>query len=144
MNKPPLTRSIGTTERALRALLERTLQSANLGFAQWTALVFTHASGLTADALVQRQLAGHVVARAGEGEASVQSLLAADLLAPDNTGLLTHTPAGASLYQRLSHNIETMTQTLYGDLPAADLETVNRSLQHIAQRANALLDQPAL
>lgn len=58
MPTPPLTRSIGSAERALRALLERELSREHLSFAQWTALVFSSASPLSIAEIAQRQLAG--------------------------------------------------------------------------------------
>jgi hypothetical protein len=40
MSNPPLTHSIGSAERAMRALLEHVLASKHLSFTQWTANTF--------------------------------------------------------------------------------------------------------
>lgn len=47
MQIPPLTQSVGSAERAMRALLEQILREADLSFPAWTTLVFTNASPLT-------------------------------------------------------------------------------------------------
>lgn len=141
MQTPPLTRSVGTAERAMRALLERQLEKENLSFGGWTALAFTSAGPLSAEQIVQRQIAGHTVSDASDGRRSVDALISAGQLAVDQAGMLAHTEKGAMLFRYLSAEIEGITQTLYGDLPAADLDATHRTLVEIGKRANSLLAQ---
>ena len=52
---------------------------------------------------------------------------------------MTLTPAGRDRYERLVAGIAAITARLYGDLPAADLETTRRVLTIVTERANAAL-----
>lgn len=136
---PPLTRSIGSAERALRALLERELSSEHLSFAQWTALVFSSAAPLSTAELAERQLAGHVVSSESETNQAIDGLLGcgALTLAPD--GLLHHTEKGRGIFSKLSKSIEHITSNLFESLPQADLEATHRTLLAVADRAGRLL-----
>ena len=150
---PALTRDIGHAERALRALLERQLGAAGLSFPAWTVLVSLDGAGpLTRDALIRRQLDGHVVPTAAAAEATVEDLLAAGWLAPADASdepdarrvvggsrPLVRTPAADAVYRPVREAVARITHTLYGDLPAGDLEATRRTLGEIALRANALL-----
>lgn len=139
MATSPLTRSIGSAERAMRALLERELAREQLSFAQWTALVFTSAAPLSAEQIVQRQLAGHVVASEPEARDAIANLVALGTLTSDADGPLLHSEKGRDLFTALSKSVEQITSTLYGDLPQVDLEATHRTLQEVAARANKLL-----
>jgi DNA-binding MarR family transcriptional regulator len=123
----------------MRALLEQKLQSANLSFAEWTALAFTSAAPLKSDDVVQRQIAGHVIADAAGGHESIDSLVRAGLIAKSQGDVLTHSEEGKALFVRLSGEVEGITRNLYGDLPVEDLEATHRILTEIAKRAGNLL-----
>lgn len=138
MQLPPLTRSVGSAERSMRALLEQKLGSANLSFAEWTALAFTGAAPLSSSEVVQRQLAGHVIADAAGGQESIDSLVRAGLLAKSQGEVLAHSEQGKALFARLSGEVEGITRSLYGDLPMEDLEATHRTLMEIAKRAQSL------
>jgi hypothetical protein len=62
---PSLSIDIGQAERALRGLLERQLQAADLSFPEWTTLTVVRAGSMSVADLVERQLPGarHVGAR---------------------------------------------------------------------------------
>lgn len=139
MNTPPLTQSVGSAERAMRAILERHLQGAGLSFPAWTALVFTKVAPLTCDQVAHRQIGGHVVSGEDEARQSIQELIEAGLIAADENELLAHTDRGAALFSELSGKVKDIAQALYGDLPIIDLEATHRTLLEIAKRANAML-----
>ncbi len=135
----PLTRSIGSAERAMRALLERELARERLSFAQWTALVLIGTEPAFVDRLVERQLAGRVVAGEEESRNAVADLVARGLLTSAADGRLQQSDTGREVFRRLSTAVEEITRALYGDLPQEDLEATHRSLVEIAARADRLL-----
>lgn len=139
MQTPPLTRSVGSAERSMRALLEQKLKSAHLSFAEWTALVFTSAAPLKSGEVVQRQMAGHVVADAVGGQASIDGLVRVGLIAQNKDDDLAHSEEGKALFARLSAEVEGIAGNLYGDLPIEDLNATHRTLIEIAGRAGKLL-----
>lgn len=139
MQIPPLTQSIGTAERSMRALLERNLQNAELSFPAWTVLVFTDASPLTVEQIAQRQISGHVVSSINEARLEIDRLILAGLIVASESGALSHTDKGSALFNELSGKVKDITHSLYGDLPGADLEATHRTLLEIAKRANGIL-----
>jgi hypothetical protein len=136
MQIPPLTQSVGSAERSMRALLERHLQDAGLSFPAWTVLVFTNASPLTIEQVVQRQISGHVVSGVDEARQVIQKLTETGLITANESDMLIHTDIGTTLFKELSRKVNDITQALYGDLPSADLEATHRTLLEIAKRAN--------
>ena len=139
MQIPPLTQSVGSAERSMRALLERHLQDAGLSFPAWTILVFTNASPLSVDQIAQRQISGHVVSNINEARLEVDHLMQVGLIEASESGALSHTDKGSALFNELSGKVKDITQSLYGDLPGADLEATHRTLLEISKRANGLL-----
>jgi hypothetical protein len=127
----------------MRALLEQKLRSASLSFAEWTALAFTGAAPLSSSEVVQRQIAGHVIADAADGQESIDSLIRAGSLAKSQGDVLAHSEKGKAVFTRLSGEVEGITRNLYGDLPIEDLETTHRTLIEIAKRAANLLARPS-
>lgn len=136
MTTPPLSRTLGPAERALRALLDRELARERLSFPEWTALVFTRSSPLTNDEIARRQLAGYVVADASE---AVAALVRAGLLARDTDARLSQTEQGRRVFADISEAVEKVTEALWGDLPVADLEATHRTLAEVTARARSLL-----
>jgi hypothetical protein len=128
----------------MRALLERHLQGAGLSFPAWTVLVFTIASPLTVDQIAQRQISGHIVSNINEAQLEIDRLLQADLIKASESGELSHTDKGSALFNELSGKVKDITQSLYADLPGADLEATHRTLLEIAKRANAILTSSKL
>jgi len=139
MQIPPPAQSVGSAERSMRALLERNLQDAGLSFPAWTVLVSTNASPLTVDQVAQRQISGHVVSSLIDARLEIDRLIQADLIKASETGALSHTDKGSALFNELSGKVKNITQSLYGDLPSADLEAAHRTLLEIAKRAKGLL-----
>jgi hypothetical protein len=145
---PPLARSIGVTERALRSLLDQRLLEAGLSFAQWAVLNFLHAGGPLSPAQLIGQQQAAFVADEAQAREAVDDLLARGLIGPgieaDGTGApaegpLTVTEAGRAVFEPLRAGSVTVTQELWGDLPAADLEATHRTLTEIGRRANLRL-----
>lgn len=142
MQIPPLTQSIGSAERSMRALLEQNIQEAKLSFPAWTALVFINASPLTFDQIAQRQISGRIVPSAADSRREIDGLIDTGLVSVDDRDVLTHTGKGSVLFAQLSGKVKDITQALYGDLPSMDLETTHRTLLEITKRANGLLSSP--
>jgi DNA-binding MarR family transcriptional regulator len=143
---PPLARSIGVTERALRSLLDQRLLAAKLSFAQWAVLNFLHAAGpLTAELRIDPQRTGFV-AEAGPAQQAVDDLRARGLIGPSAHpdqpgGALAITALGRELFEPLRIGSAAVTQELWGDLPAADLDATHRTLTEIGRRANLRLTE---
>lgn len=134
-----IARTIGSTERAMRALIDREFESSALTFPEWTALVFTSGSMLEAAELAARQIAGHIVSDAKATMDVVDGLLARDLLVRDGEGRLMHAETGKQLFERLSAVISGITVMLVEGLSPIDLDTTERTLREIGARADKLL-----
>jgi len=80
-----------------------------------------------------------VVSGADEARQAIEKLTEAGLIAANENDILTQTDKGSALFKELSGKVKNLTQTLYGDLPSADLEATHRTLLEIAKRANSLL-----
>lgn len=139
MQIPPLTQSVGSAERSMRALLERHLQGAGLSFPAWTVLVFTNASPLSFEQIAQRQISGHVVSGVADARQAIDKLIETGLVTSNESDMLIHTEKGSAIFKGLSGKVKDITQSLYGDLPGADLDATHRTLLEIAKRANSLL-----
>lgn len=144
MQLPPLTQSVGLAERAMRALLEQKLHEVELSFPAWTALVFTCTSPLSFEQIAQRQISGHIVSGAADVRLAIDKLIERGVIVANESGLLIHTEKGSAIFKELSGKVKEITQTLYGDLPGADLEATHRTLLEIAKRANSLFSSPRL
>lgn len=137
-------RLIGETEKSLNAILDRHLAGAKLTEQHWITLTLVVASGGAIDRgeLVERVSAG---AKFGEDDvrARVTELVERQQLLDDSDSpKVTLTDTGKELHARIrSANVE-LTQRLWGDLPAADLEVAARVLATILERANAELRSP--
>jgi DNA-binding MarR family transcriptional regulator len=130
---------LGETEKALNAILDRQLNVTGLTEHQWIALRLTVTAGgaTTREQLVGR-LAGALKVGAPQAEARVDELVAAGLLQPsDEHGRAAVTQAGTQLHARIRGAVSEITERLWGDLPAGDLETTGRTLTTILERANA-------
>jgi len=139
---PPLTRSIGQAERALRALLGEVLEPAGLSFPEWVALTSLGAGPMSRGELIRRLVAGRV-AEAPVAGAALDDLSARGLIAPvgegQRAGALARTPAGEAVHRPLGQAVSALTVALYGDLPPDDLDVAHRTLTEIARRAGARL-----
>ena len=130
---------LGETEKALNAILDRQLNATGLTEHQWITLRLTViADGeATREQLVER-LAGALKAGAPQAEDRVNELVAAGLLqSSDEHGRVAVMQAGTRLHARIRGAVSEITERLWGDLPAGDLETTRRTLTTILERANA-------
>ena len=136
------TQLIGQTEKTLNAILDRLLAGTGLTEPQWVTLTITVVSGgtLDRDQLIGR-VAGALKVSEAQAQAHITGLAAAELLdAPDGEGSpVKVTDAGQQLHAQIRTEVTTITQRLWGDLPAEDLATTARVLSAILERANAEL-----
>lgn len=138
---PPFAQLIGQTEKTLNAILDRLLADA-VSEPQWVALVLIAGSGgsatrgeftgrvahaLKAD---QETAAGHI------GQLAAKGLV---LTAPEDASAVRLTEAGQRLLRRVQDQVGGVTQRLWGDLPAPDLDVARRVLSTVLERAEAEL-----
>ena len=136
-NQPP-TREIGEAERALRANLDRLLEKAGRAFPEWTTMIFlAHGGSLTADALVERQRAGHITDE--HGARAAIATLEAEGAVHVTSGGVSLTEAGHRAYDELRRLVAAMTASIFDELPDEDVETTRRTLSQVAQRASVRL-----
>jgi DNA-binding MarR family transcriptional regulator len=133
--------AIGQTEKALNAMLDRLLAGTGLSEPQWVTLTVTAASGgnVGREELIGR-LAGAVKITGAEARARIGALAAAGLVEAGEEAV-TLTAAGQDLHTRVRTATVETTERLWGDLPAADLETAGSVLNTVLSRANAELVQ---
>ena len=130
---------IGQAEKTLNAILERHLSGAGLSEPQWITLTLAVMGG---DPIGRDQLARRVASAAKFSEADVQTriteLADARLLdvADDEVAV---TDGGKQLHARIRATNNELTERLWRDLPAADLDTAGRVLAVVLERANAEL-----
>jgi hypothetical protein len=135
---------LGQTEKTLNAILKRQLAGTGLTEPLWVTLALTIT--LTGEGALDRdQLGGRVAGvlkvSEAEGHARIAELAAAQLVhAPDGEGLpVTVTDAGRELHGDIRAEVGQITERMWGDLPAQDLETAGRVLTTVLARANAEL-----
>jgi hypothetical protein len=134
---PPISRDIGEAERTLRAVLQTQLDEAGLSFPEWTTFVTLDVAGpLTPAEVIERQVVGRV-AGADEAEATIDSLVSAGLLGGGPR--LAPTASGDALYRPIRQRVNGLSQSIYRDLPADDIEATRRTLEEVARRARAVL-----
>ncbi|HWF73839.1 MAG TPA: hypothetical protein VG186_10875 [Solirubrobacteraceae bacterium] len=130
--------TIGETEKALNAILDRLLAGTGLSEPQWVALAVTAAAAGSApsDVLAGR-LAGALKVSDAEARARIGELAAARLVTEPEP--VTLTEAGQALHARIRAATAETTERLWGDLPQEDLATTGRVLATVLARANAEL-----
>jgi DNA-binding MarR family transcriptional regulator len=137
---PPLTQSIGRTERSLRALLDLVLADTGGTFHQWVALNYTALSDGSID---RRELTGRLADALQTdpmtAEAAIAALEDEELLETVSASDVALTDSGRERYERIRDAIDQITAPLYGDLPPRDLTTARRVLSTISDRADILL-----
>jgi DNA-binding MarR family transcriptional regulator len=138
---PSLQQLIGQTEKTLNAVLDRLLAGA-VSEPQWVALVIIAHSGGSADGdqftgrvahalkADQQTAANHI------GQLAAKGLL---LTAPEAGSAVTLTEAGQRFVRRVQQQTDDVTQRLWGDLPAADLDVARSVLSTVLERAEAEL-----
>jgi hypothetical protein len=131
-------RLIGETEKTLNAILDRHLAGADLTEQHWITLSLAVVSGgsIDRDQLV-RQVSGGAKFSEDDVRARVSELIDRKLLDDSGSDQVIVTDAGREVHARIrSANVE-LTERLWGDLPAADLEVAARVLATVLERANA-------
>jgi DNA-binding MarR family transcriptional regulator len=93
---PPLTRTIGKTERTLQAVLHRQLALAGLTFPEWTILTFLGRGPLPRAEVVKLVEDGRIAASA-DAQATIEAMIAKRLISAEG-GRLAVTEDGAALY----------------------------------------------
>lgn len=138
MTTPPLTRTIGATERTLRDLLDSRLATAGLSFPEWTVLVFLQSGAPMPVPGLLAQLAAGRIAAGAEANSLLARMAAAGLLSVrSDTARLT--ARGLETARPLLDEVGAITRDLEEGLDAADLAATRRTLAAIAHRAADLL-----
>ncbi len=134
------TQIIGQTEKALNAILERLLAGTDITEPQWVALTLTVVGdgSLTADALTAR-VAGSLKVDPATARERLAELTAAGLVATAPDGAVTATERGRAQWNQVRTEVATITEGLWGDLPAEDLAVAGRVLSTVLTRANTHL-----
>ena len=127
---------LGQASRATGALLERVLDGLDAQFHHWVALNQTILIGGTIERadLIQRMVDGLKITADAATEA-VAGAVAAGLLIADGQWLVA-SDTGQTRHREIVAVIGQLTEKLYGDIPADDLETAGRVLTTLIERAN--------
>jgi DNA-binding MarR family transcriptional regulator len=138
---PPFAQLIGQTEKAMNAILDRLLAGA-VSEPQWVTLILIAGSGgsATRDEFTGR--VAHALKADQQTAASHIGQLAANglvLTASEAGSAVTLTEAGQQLLRRVQEQVGGVTQRLWGDLPAPDLDVARRVLSTVLERAEAEL-----
>ncbi|WP_406302500.1 hypothetical protein OH805_08045 [Streptomyces sp. NBC_00879] len=131
---------IGQAHYATRAVLDGLLADEGIAFHQAVALNATADGG---DAVERDGLVGRMTSTLKTDEsavlATIAELTASGLLEalPGDVARLALTDKGRALQGRIKAGTAKITERLYGDLPAEDLQTAGRVLTLVTARANA-------
>jgi DNA-binding MarR family transcriptional regulator len=144
MNNPPTpfgTQLIGQAEKTMNAILDRLL-AGRVSEPEWVTLVLIAGSGGSSD---PGQLTARVALALKQNPRAASDLvrqLAAKGLVQIEPGPgpgVALTEAGRRLVGGLQQQTAEVTERLWGDLPAADLEVAGRVLRTVLERAEAEL-----
>ena len=142
MNHPPTpfgAQLIGQTEKTMNAILDRVL-AGRVSEPEWVALVLIAGSGGPAG---HEQVTARVARALHESRetaaARIARLAAKGLVraAPEPGSAVRLTGTGQRLLGSVQAQTAEITQRLWGDLPAADLEVAGRVLRTVLGRAEA-------
>jgi hypothetical protein len=130
---------IGQAQYATRAVLDEFLARNDTTFHQWIALNVTGLAGgsIGRDQLV-RQMGTALRIEPATAAATCTELVDLGLLSPVHDDLRL-TDRGDDRFSLIRDGITGISDRLYGDLPAADLESAGRILATVTERANAAL-----
>jgi DNA-binding MarR family transcriptional regulator len=138
---PPLAQLLGQTEKSLNALLDRLLDG-SISEPEWVTLVLLAGSEGPAD---RDQLIGRTAAALKTDPATaadhVARLTAKGLVdaVAGTASALGLTEAGQKFLGRVRRQVADTAERLWGDLPAADLDTTGQVLGTILERAETEL-----
>jgi len=136
------TRLIGQTENGLGAILDRQPAGTALTAHDWGALTVSVTSGpeLERDTVAAR-IAGALKCDAACAGEHLDRLVDAGLLVqsdPEGSRLRV-SPAASRLFEQVRGEIAGITERLWSDLPAADVDAAARVLSTVLERANGEL-----
>lgn len=137
---------LGRTEKTLNAILGQLLAGSGVSEPQWVALTLAVTRGRDiSQAVCTGEVAGAL--RVSEADAGVQitELAAAGLLdlPASDTGPIAVTESGHRLFHQVRAATSEITQRMWGDLPAADLDAAGRVLSTVLRRADDYLASAA-
>ena len=140
------TQLVGQLENAFGAILDRELSGSGITRHQWVTLVVAVMSG-TGDverAQLAARVAGALKIGQDTADAQIDALCDSGYLAAfDDAATIAVTERGAELHASVRGAVATITETLWGDIPAADVTTAARVLNTVLERANAELARDA-
>lgn len=135
--KTTITKTIGATERTLRALLDRELATVPLPFEGWTILVFLGQGDTPAEALVQRLVAGGIVPTAQAATQALERAVATGWV--EARGPYGLTTEGAARFREVADRVEARVASLLVGIDDEALDQTEAVLGSILARAKALL-----
>lgn len=136
---PPFQQLLGQTEKTLNAILNRLLAGA-VSEPQWVALALIAGSGGSAGRdEFTGQVANALKTDPETAEAHMRQLAAKGLVvtAPEAGSTVTLTEDGQRFVRRVQQQADDVTQRLWGDLPAADLDVARSVLSTVLERAQS-------
>jgi hypothetical protein len=158
MNNPPTpfgAQLIGQTEKTMNAILDRVLAD-RISEPEWVALVLIAGSGGSAGhdqftarvAFALKETQETAAARVGQLAAKGLVQITPELgtsvapepgtsVAPEPGTSVALTETGQRLMSSIRQHVDAITQRLWGDLPAADLDVAGRVLRTVLERAEA-------
>lgn len=139
------TRVIGQVEKTLNAILCRQLAGTGLTEAQWVILTLAVTAGGTAERDRLTRMAGDAL-KISQEEAKTcigDMVTAQHLQITGNGSAVKVTAAALDLHSQIRTAVTSITDRLWGDLPAEDLATAGRILAIVTERANAELTPEA-
>ncbi|MFF0011373.1 MarR family transcriptional regulator [Streptomyces sp. NPDC005374] len=133
-------RVIGLAHYAARALLESVLARHGATFQQSVTLrLVAVADGPVETEHLVESVVASLKVDAEEAHSVVDELLAAELLAPQESSRVRITDAGRELHETTSAETAPITARIYDGIPTEDLAVAGRVLSLITERANAEL-----
>lgn len=136
-----LPQTIGTTENALRALLDHHLSGTGLSYHTWVLLNGTAVSGGEIDrARLETMAMDALKLDKSEVAGNLDRLSKAGLLDTESSTIRV-TETGNQEYGRLRDSMSDASVFILHDLPDDDVDATMRTLTKIAERANLLLTQ---
>jgi DNA-binding MarR family transcriptional regulator len=141
VNNPPTpfgAQLIGQTEKTMNAILDRIL-AGRVSEPQWVALVLIAGGGTAGREQVTARVAHALKENQEAASARIGQLAAKGLVqtAPEPGSAVALTQAGRQLLRGVQKQTAEITERLWGDLPAADLEVAGRVLRTVLGRAEA-------
>lgn len=123
---------LGQTEKALNAILDREL-AGTISEPEWVALTLAIASGEAVERSELAQRIGHAL-KVTDADSLIAGLAAVGFVG--DGPIVVVTDAGREFFARIRARVAEISEELWGDLPAQDLETAGRVLTTILGRAN--------